>query len=904
MKKILIFKKILCLVLAQLLFAQSVLSVVEGPVLPAPSKVEGSVEGPVLLAAQTSKSAPRIKRSIRQSSKQARKDVVKAKQTPTNTSVPVAAAPTEDKESVPDARQVRAIVSRKEQKSPFEKNIEEYVLKIKNAHGHKDAMTKPFADVIQKITFIQKTAPLDLLKQIQGALAPLKKIAGQAVVKSDANQQLGVAVLLKAAMPLGAQAQTIICETLHRLDSYITYWREQKHHPVTYFFHKNPKKWFIGPKQKKEIEDSLHQLGSIRDDHLRLLARLAEHESLFNPAASLKDQYEWLAKYLSMIFSVCSNRQAKIDGIAQDELIRFEKLLTLVSDMLSLAPLHEHNVARALGGAKKPGHFTRNWIAYSGLAIGSIAFMWYARKNQGAFQNWLYNDIQQGLTGFYRSVVDNGQEFYRAMMGKHDEEQEAVDLDQVQRNVFEQFDNLHQSSVDGAANLRTARDNIRNEIQPALNAIEANVRNNVQQEFQNLVQYMQANRPQHPLTPDEAIQSSQAAVLEYQQTRNQLVQNGLLPEQEPINLNGVPFANLEAQVIRVLNSAMADLNHIAGRLNDDLNPPLQNNNNVAGANAQRARNALADVFVRAVAGGENTQRIDNFMRDEMPIIMRLVDRVPDVAGLIANIGTLVLQYGVVVRVHVGNLLEGGVGLAGAAAQGTGAVADLVDGMSQMMGVFADQMQNASDLADGSAAILAAQVPQVDANNNPVMQVGENGQQILDANGHPVPVMVPGPLRAGVSNMINLTKKADRLLTQNQATFILAALVPAGLVVGGTLWGAHKVYKGLKHKPDFQPMREALIDIGHLLNEEGISKKYDTALLDQGKILYLVWKLKREAENVPALVRDQFLADVAKLGRNDLDEDKLHRVWTAEKKLRVVDLMYRTYDFLNPAYTVQ
>jgi hypothetical protein len=399
-------------------------------------------------------------------------------------------------------------------------------------------------------------------------------------------------------------------------------------------------------------------------------------------------------------------------------------------------------------------------------------------------------------------------------------------------------------------------------------------------------------------------EASLTAIANYLEGRDVLVRNrtlaqlDVLSQVNVVNNNNAPIdqADLGNEAVAQLrNAARTEVQPVGeitqaerallfrAALQRSLEPIAENQK-------MQALNALArEALTQAIADIQNAsaalQKVQASTSDWK--IARIVDagsevagKVPHLAGVVALIGH-VAAMGRTILTDVGNSI-GGFGPTGA---------NIVGNLAGFMNTLAN---------------IIGQVPQVELVNGrevPVMQVDANGQPILDANGHQIPVMVPGPLRAGMASGIDLAKKADRLLTQNQATIILAALIPAGVVAGGTLWGASKLYKVFKHKPDFQPMREALVDIGHLLNEEGIAKDAGQAQLDQGKILYLVWKLKREAEHVPVLLRDQFQADVSKLSRSDLDTDK-KRVWTADKKLQVIDLMYRTYDFLNPMYVVQ
>lgn len=817
-------RKFFCLLIAHLLFLQ-----------------------PVLLGAGSSKSTSAQSRMARIRSNRAPKNIQKPVALPAVVSTPQPVAVTvpleKDEVNASENPQVRSTITRKEHKSSFEKSVDTYIKKIQNSYGLKEASVKPFVDAIHKINSFQKNPNNDILSHVKKSIEPLKQVASgnQVVTKSEAQQQLGMALLLKAALPLGMQTHEIICEMLHKIDNYISYWREQKHHPLSYYFHKNPQKWFSSQKQKHEIEHNLDFLRTVRHDHLRLLAQLAEHESLFNQTASLKDQYEWIAKYLSLISRICHGTQVKIDGIAADESLRFEKLRTLISDMLSKAPAHERNVMRTLGGAKKPGLLVRNWIAYTGLAIGSVALAWYAYTHNNQFHNWM-NDVKVGAARNWDSLTGNMHALYDAFMGK-DAAQPAAAPQQGQ------------VAPQGAVQANNAAAPVGNygDLRRDLDGRLVELRERVQRvrgELNNAVQNLRANNPQNAITQAEALAQCQAAVAGYQQTRNQLINDGLVPAQAAHNINDVRFADLKPAIQRVLNSAFADIAHVTAQVNV---PHAGVQLPPAPAGIAAAPNGIPAGFIRNRIGEPLAGDIDNhlaqihhFMQNHLPQIRAILDNevpayqrsLPAVAALSAHTMNLVNVYLLLYQMEGGNLV--GVG------------ADII---------------------------------------------GQLGN-LIETVEHTVE-----PLRIGVARGIELAEKGDQIITQNTVTAILAALVPAAVVIGGAGFGASKLYKAFKNKPDFQPMREALNDIGHLLNEEGIEKRADQAQLDEGMILYLVWKLKREEENVPALLREQYLDDVSKLGISDLDTDK-KRVWTAEKKLRVIDLMYRKYDFLNPMYVVQ
>lgn len=724
---------------------------------------------------------------------------------------PVAAVHIEQDEQ--DLRKPRSIAGRKEEKGGFEKNVEAYAARVKNTYGLKDPGIKPFADAIQKVK------SHDSLVDIRKIVSPLR------VAASQAEQHLGVALLLKASLPLGKQEREIICEVLHKLDGYISYWREQKHHSIKYFFHKSPQKWFMGQKQKHEIEENISFLMSARDTHLRLLTKLSNHENAFNPESSIEEQYRWLAKYLSTINSVCfAKKPFKVD-----DLISYQNSHAAVCELLASVPNHEHIINTALGNARKPGHFTRNWLRYTGFAIGSLMFASYANRNQEKFYNWFNTDVKGGAANIWGGVTGNVRAFYEVFIGK----------DKVRSE--QQAPQPGQPAADY---------NLRRDIDGRLVDVRDRV-HGVRDELNNAVVRLRANAPQNVITQAEALAQCQAAVNAYQQTRAQLVGQALVPDAAPHNIQAVQFADLKPAIRRVFNAAFADMAHVTAQVNV---PQAAAPGLAAPAVGVGAANPIPNGLIRGRLGEPLANDIDNhlaqihhFMQHHLPQIRNILNNevpayqrtAPAIVALGGHITNLGQAYLLLYEMDGGNIV-------GVGADVVGQLANLIETVEQTV----------------------------------------------------------EPLRIGVGRGIELTESVEQIITQNKATAILAALFPAVVVIGGTGFGATKLYKALKYKPEYQPIREALIDIGHLLNEEGIAKSPEQEELDQGKIIYLVWKLEREAHNVPVLQRDQFKADVSRLGKNDTDRSSGKRVWTSDKKLRIIDLMYRTYDFLNPTYVVQ
>lgn len=137
----------------------------------------------------------------------------------------------------------------------------------------------------------------------------------------------------------------------------------------------------------------------------------------------------------------------------------------------------------------------------------------------------------------------------------------------------------------------------------------------------------------------------------------------------------------------------------------------------------------------------------------------------------------------------------------------------------------------------------------------------------------------------------LLHDSERTLTQNKATAALAAIVPAGLLLYGGYKAVAAAYRGIKGKKRYTSIQRGLVDIAHILNFYNDNDAYpaDMGPADYGKLVYLLHKLRTEAYNVPEECRVDYLDDIKKLTSGSI---------TAKKKMKVIDLMYKSYPFLN------
>ena len=131
------------------------------------------------------------------------------------------------------------------------------------------------------------------------------------------------------------------------------------------------------------------------------------------------------------------------------------------------------------------------------------------------------------------------------------------------------------------------------------------------------------------------------------------------------------------------------------------------------------------------------------------------------------------------------------------------------------------------------------------------------------------------------NKIN-TMKQYKILFGIGRIVLVGSLPVAGFMLG------KKILNLMKTRPDFTHLRLSLVDVGHLLNMYSDVKPRGMVPEDFGKLVFLVHKLEQNQYLVPKEYRQRFLEDITRLQSPKL---------STQKKLMVVDFMYKTYDFL-------
>lgn len=137
----------------------------------------------------------------------------------------------------------------------------------------------------------------------------------------------------------------------------------------------------------------------------------------------------------------------------------------------------------------------------------------------------------------------------------------------------------------------------------------------------------------------------------------------------------------------------------------------------------------------------------------------------------------------------------------------------------------------------------------------------------------------------------LVDEVERTQTQLKAVFAMSLCVPTAAVIYGGAMGIKGLINKMKGRPEYRPIRSALIEIEHILNLYN-ARATEMEAADYGRLLYLIFKLKDQSIQVPAEHRSDFLRNINKLESSTLP---------AEHKMNTIRFMYDTYEFLAPNY---
>ena len=175
--------------------------------------------------------------------------------------------------------------------------------------------------------------------------------------------------IIQAAKTLYDQAHYQILEALQVIGTRIAYWQYQKDHEWSYFFGKDPRKWFSGKQQKIEIEDNLNTLKSHQGELYVLLGQLSKREDEFNKGFKnifIDDYtkgYEWIDRLLNVLSRITIDQM--LDNSAHPFIQRINHLVA----KLQKAPEFKKTILSDIKETAIPHRLARNWLTYGTLLI-------------------------------------------------------------------------------------------------------------------------------------------------------------------------------------------------------------------------------------------------------------------------------------------------------------------------------------------------------------------------------------------------------------------------------------------------------------------------------------------------------------------------------------------------------
>jgi len=157
-----------------------------------------------------------------------------------------------------------------------------------------------------------------------------------------------------------------LCNTLDALRMRLVYWREQRHNPSYYLFHKSPYAWLTGKKQIDELPTIIATLEKEERDVAMVLGKIATHMNKVNDYIDEGKVRTWIDEALA-IGSLTSDRGVNTIAEGTDEF--FEQQLQYA---LSTVDTIEQFLLEKITFTQKPHHFMQHWALYSAAAAGSL----------------------------------------------------------------------------------------------------------------------------------------------------------------------------------------------------------------------------------------------------------------------------------------------------------------------------------------------------------------------------------------------------------------------------------------------------------------------------------------------------------------------------------------------------
>lgn len=181
---------------------------------------------------------------------------------------------------------------------------------------------------------------------------------------STLNDAFLVDVTLQASGILIGEVRSQLLGVLDEINVALTYWQDQKNHPLKYYFHKSPIKWVAGKSQDKEVLHNIRMLEIMLDNVYALLGRITQHVYAFDSNFTNYDSRGWITELISLLAPLGTFRDN--DG---EEVAELEKSAKTIRFYLGKSTNVKNTLVRRMSFAKIPGHFARNWMWYVAGAV-------------------------------------------------------------------------------------------------------------------------------------------------------------------------------------------------------------------------------------------------------------------------------------------------------------------------------------------------------------------------------------------------------------------------------------------------------------------------------------------------------------------------------------------------------
>jgi hypothetical protein len=301
----------------------------------------------------------------------------------------------------------------------FVKKVIEYIKEMKtNAHllEQNPAIQDLLDEQDLKQTAQKDELQLQSLEDLKTLLQKVSNTIEQVHMdNAQLTEQIRTSLLLRAAVPLYCYTGQVLFDVLKRIDKQIISWEHRAKHPVWYFFHKSPHKWFSIASQGQEIRHQLLQLRRMQKKYFQILGELTAHVGKFDLRVSYDKHHEWLSEFLSIILHMYDEDMNK-------QQLSASKLALVMTETARRLPKQYQSMLKTLAALQVPGHFEKNWWRYALLGAGATAAGIWLYKNyqrvpgmmQSAKQNiWnrlVYTPYREVKDAFLGDDIQNNQE--------------------------------------------------------------------------------------------------------------------------------------------------------------------------------------------------------------------------------------------------------------------------------------------------------------------------------------------------------------------------------------------------------------------------------------------------------------------------------------------------------------